>query len=352
MPGLNEQLFRQLDRKFKSVKIAREGVPLTYRRGRLDRYGHRQIDVHEAGEYYQVCCPFCRDTRHRLWINHRWGTREGGERLDFLVCCYNEHCEQTVESFQFKLRAFVWGDSPVPDIKIKANQATGPKEVKGLDISGNFTLLSDLPPDHAARIYMAGRQYDPDEISRDWEVQWCQHSIVMPPNNRLFFPMYANDPSGEQILVGGQSRYLEARTGNDKAPKKVASKWWTYPGTPKSDILYNGWRASKQQDIVVICEGPLDVIRVGPECSVALYGSVASERQKKLLWDNWGFHDAVGILAIDPDAKDSKKTHDLLEWAKGWKYFYQLELPEGVIDVGRMTTSDVWDLIETTIKNA
>ena len=46
--------------------------------------GKPEFQASNPGEYYRIACPFCLDTRHRLWINHRWGVGPDGvpnERL-------------------------------------------------------------------------------------------------------------------------------------------------------------------------------------------------------------------------------------------------------------------------------
>src|SRR5579872_4473281 len=51
------------------------------------------LSVDIPGEYYRVNCPYCTDTRRRLWINHRWGQRDDHGKLNlFLAHCYNENC--------------------------------------------------------------------------------------------------------------------------------------------------------------------------------------------------------------------------------------------------------------------
>ncbi len=33
-------------------------------------------DSDEVGEEYSTSCPFCGDTRGRLYVNHLWGTKD------------------------------------------------------------------------------------------------------------------------------------------------------------------------------------------------------------------------------------------------------------------------------------
>ena len=71
---LNPTLYDRLVREFGSVIIANEGeayIPAL--RSMSIREGERNSPAVAYGEYYRVCCPFCGDGRHRLWVNHRFG---------------------------------------------------------------------------------------------------------------------------------------------------------------------------------------------------------------------------------------------------------------------------------------
>ena len=343
MDVLNPELYGRLLDKFKTVRVARQGVAMQYRVDRDPVTRRRKIEVTAPGEYYCVCCPDCKDRRHRLWINHRWCTEQEGFRLDYMKVCYNEHCEQT-QGFQDRLVSIVFGSAKPPDIQVKAASASS--AIQQLPtLNGRFKSFHTLPPIHPAVRYMESREYDQQLLGETWGVQWCEFSIVMPPRNRLFFPLYGMQDN-KCVLMGGQSRFFDLVRDTGEPPKdKTSPKWWTYPGTPKADVLYNGWRAQRQHDVVVVCEGPLDVIRMGTECAVGLFGSVASDRQKTALWDNWGAKGALGVLALDPNMYEKKATLELVEWFKGWQHFLFLKLPPDVADVGRLKTHEVWDMI-------
>ncbi|GAG32877.1 unnamed protein product, partial [marine sediment metagenome] len=102
---LNPALYKQLLATFGDVRIANHGVPFegTVTLNDLTPTGRPKVKIQTSGEYYCVCCNVCGDTRYRLWINHRWGTLLGGVRLDHLVTCYNEDCDQAL-GFKSRLR--------------------------------------------------------------------------------------------------------------------------------------------------------------------------------------------------------------------------------------------------------
>ncbi len=75
MSPLNPDLFEALAASFGTVLIANEGerARVDYRpswgspKGQVRLKAVRTV----SGEYYRVDCPFCTDTRKRLWINHQ-----------------------------------------------------------------------------------------------------------------------------------------------------------------------------------------------------------------------------------------------------------------------------------------
>ena len=93
MSVLNPALFTALEAVLGPVRVANEGMSMTgtYLPG---VGGKRRFHPSESGEYYRVSCPFCSDTRQRLYVNHRWGTRDEktGGRFRWAARCFNEHC--------------------------------------------------------------------------------------------------------------------------------------------------------------------------------------------------------------------------------------------------------------------
>ena len=88
---LNPFLHERLTSVFESVQIRNEGESM---RGRYvpDVKGRRFI-VDVPGEYYVVSCPFCNDTRNRLWVNHVYGVPDQcGDSRFWAAHCFNEDC--------------------------------------------------------------------------------------------------------------------------------------------------------------------------------------------------------------------------------------------------------------------
>jgi hypothetical protein len=278
---LNKPLYDTLVRVFKSVQVANEGVPFEgMLRKPATASGYRGYKAYTVtkGETYRVCCPFCKDTRHRLWIGHRWGTKFRGERITHAECCYNENCHET-KDFYVKLCDYMAGYTPPPmrsDIVSHADAA----EVKTMELPGVCVPINTLRQDHAAATYLKERKYDIDELATQWGVVWRTRGSALHTTYRLVIPVYDVDPATPR-LVGWQVRYFDTRTGCAAPTDKHIPKYMTAPGFRKARALFNGQRAF-QQPYVVICEGPFDAMRVGAN-AVALLGAVASNTQVDML---------------------------------------------------------------------
>ena len=72
---LNPGLYRRLQLNFHRVKFADEGTAMQAQ-GVLDAAGDKQLIFTQSGEYYRICCPYCNDTRFRLYVSYMFGKRD------------------------------------------------------------------------------------------------------------------------------------------------------------------------------------------------------------------------------------------------------------------------------------
>lgn len=345
---MNPQLYAALQASMGTVKIANEGE--AFKASILaDPYASKQsgagrkrlrVEYLQRGETYRVCCPVCGDTRHRLYINHRWGTVYKGIRLWYLAHCFNEECH-TQGGFHDMLKLRILNKTLLSPVIDTATEIS--KKVK---ITGNFIRLDKLPPDHAAARFMRDiRHFDPIYAGQEWNISWCDFSLVLPMTNRLFFPIFDYTAEDHLELVGGQGHWLDTMTLNGKPDKSDGVKWFTWPGTHVGQHLYNGYRAAQQDKLIVVVEGAFDAMRLGPEYAVALFGHTATAKQKELLKNHWGDRGAAAVLILDPDMNDDKNSLELERWFMlNFKKFKRLKLPGGV-DPDDMAASDLWTFI-------
>lgn len=290
---LRPELYRRLVQRFTHVAVADAGVPMSsvIERRAIDNKKHLRLVT--PGEYYRISCPYCNDTRQRLWINHMWAYRNAdtGSNNLWLCVCYNEACLKTCErqrDLYNKVFDDTWPYDPQKDIVIKGMAPPAPSAPSTAELPGTVQPLDHLPPDHRACDYLRARGYDPIRLSR--ALGYCVQNLPRYPSarDRIIIPIYMR---GE--LVGWQGR-LCYDTDN-----KYVAKYYSQPGMRKSAMLYN-FDNAKKYPFVVVCEGPTDVWSFGPE-AVALFGKTASAAQRLLISSQWK---SGIVILLDADAAE------------------------------------------------
>jgi hypothetical protein len=287
---LNSMLYGLLEHKFGEIVIANEGVSAHVQK-LADPLRPGKI-IERAlvwGEYYCVNCPFCSDTRHRLWINHLYGSDwEHGRRTHtHLATCYNENClDKPGRRGQLETLVFGPGRPLIKRVTIKAPSCSFVH--KAVEPPGEVCSIAGLPDSHPAVVYVKSRGFDPLRLDKFFKVGACtrteteRYRIML---NRLYIPIIFNNE-----LVGWQGR----ATNPTSVPK-----YFNCPGTSKSRMLYNFDNASMQPYVVVV-EGVPSVWRIGRE-AVCLFGKTMSLYQQTTISTTWAGKPV--ILMLDHDAK-------------------------------------------------
>jgi len=322
--ALNRTLFRRCKAVFGNVRISQVGEK-QIRKTSIDLITGKpkEVIIH-AGEYYAVCCPFCNDTRFRCYINHCYGSdNQWGKPQLHLATCFNGGCPLALKTAHIyeELEQMLVGHHLVDLRKVQL------REGRTVDVSkirsswpGEVTRVDKLPSTHEANVYLAGRGFDPDKIGRFYNVHWCHTSDRYICRNRLIIPIYH-----DKQMVGWQAR---AAFETDWK-KSSLPKYYTAPGTPRRNILYNLGNAS-QYEVGIIVEGVTDVWRVGPQ-AVCTLGATLTNEQQTLFRQH--FKDYSGVLLFDPDVKDKLESKvngieaDLNARLKSG--FCSVQLPEG-----------------------
>ena len=287
---LNAVLYSLLAHKFGEVKIANEGVHAQIQKMADPlRPGKFIEQAHTWGEYYCVNCPFCKDARHRLWVNHRYGADyENGRRTGtHLATCYNDNCLSS-RGRREQLEDLVFGHGRPLQQKIPIKAATTSFVHEAVKAPGEVCSIAGLPEFHPAVKYVQSRGFDPVALDRHFQVGVCTYitearfKLML---NRLYIPITFN-----RQLVGWQGRAI----GEDKVPK-----YFNCPGTSKSRMLYNFDNASQEKYVVVV-EGVPSVWRIGT-AAVCLFGKTMSLYQQMTISTTWAGKPIV--LMLDNDAK-------------------------------------------------
>lgn len=307
---INPGLYSILNQYFAGgVTIANQGEPMLgtcYREasGRL-----KMIPSH-AGEYYRVNCPFCRDTRKRLWVNHMFGQPGPDNKpMYYLATCYNDNCLENVDNWR-KLLDIIFGfrnaDSrrnPVMPLNIP--QDFDFSAIEKAEPPGDVILLTDLykrDMQHPAVVYMMqSRRYTLQMLS-DYNVSYCVNASprFREAQGRIIFPCYMH---GE--FVGWQGRYV------GETDWRHTAKYYTMPGFKKTRALYNHDRA-KYHPYVVVVEGVTDCHVLGDR-AVALLGKTVSPTQQGILATTWAGKPV--LLLLDPGTE--KETEKAVQGLSG-----------------------------------
>lgn len=295
--GLYDKLWSLFEGR---VAVANEGEPFRSTVARSIT-GKTRMNVSESGEYYCVACPFCHDTRRRLWINHMFG-QPGHDNwpMKFLSICYNEHCMDKADN-RNRLYELIYGFRNAN----QRNNTTG-FGVRVVDMDDSAAIpvaappgvvlpLTDLyrsNPNHPALLYMLyDRQYSLEQLDR-WGVGYCSSASnrFLTAGGRIIFPIMFNSQ-----YVGWQGRY----NGELESWKSVP-KYYTMPGLKKQKMFYN-FDNAVTQSCAVLVEGVTDVHRVGL-AGMATLGSSLSLMQAQLLAMH--FTGKPIIVLYDPEAVD------------------------------------------------
>jgi len=341
---INNSLYAALVNAFQNVKIAKEGQSMVYRiiTNPITQQRQASIQTDCRGEEYRICCPFCGDTRHRLWINHKWQTRDEANGITFgnLLNCFNDGCPLNKDSGEDSKRRDCVDDlkkliSPlmrhtvnihVERVDVKETIPALPKDV---------VSIGQLGVAHHAISYLRARGFNLDLLIQDWQVMYCANDLHPFVDNRIIIPVYYGGK-----LVGWQARYIGKPSDN-------VPKYFTMPGMRKSAIIYNFDRA-KHYRFGVLVEGATDVWSVGFQ-GIATFGAELHTHQLACISAAW--RDTGVVLLADGDVTDTDEKAARYERLKSRLNscnfpcgVLEVRLPSGT-DPGFYRSNDLWALI-------
>jgi len=295
------------------VIIANPGETMTGTYAYGPAAGQHRWLIANWGETYRINCPFCSDTRHRLWINHRYGQPDaamGGQPMKALAICFNEDClkdydnrEQLFEwIFEIRRRGY-----EVPRIS-EAGVTQAATCLAPCTWPGDMCPLPDF-----ALSYLAQRGFYADTVQR-FDLRFCVRSAEFPSAaGRIIAPIVMHG-----TMIGWQGRSIGDGT--------YGPKYYTKPQFPKRMALYN-LDAARGRSFGVVFEGITDVWRL-PGYGMALLGKTMSLQQQVLLREAFPEAQPI-ILCLDPETWDNcaMKIHEMIQ---GWPNpIVRVKLPDG-----------------------
>ena len=302
---LNPALYAMLEHKFGTVRIHSAGCKAQFEK-RPDPFnpGQTRKEYYSHGEYDAICCPFCKESGSRLWVNHLYGEefREHTMRRSntHLAICYRNNClKQPGLSRQFEDLVFGPNKRALPKMPIR--MADPETSLVMIEPPGEIVPLTDLPAEHPAMAYLYSREFDPAELTDNFNVGVC----VAPDKdkfklvkNRIYIPVTFNGR-----LAGWQARSV----GDDS----YGPKYYNSPGMQKSRTLYNYDTASKQP-LVVVVEGVPSVWRIGAP-AVCLFGKSMSHWQRTTIATTWAGKPVFFLLDSDAHIELDRGVIELCE---------------------------------------
>jgi len=217
-----------------------------------------------------------------------------------------------------------------------------------VEMPGNLVELNVLASDHPAIRYIKHRGFDPQELNDVFGVRYCTNgktfAHIFNTTNSLIFPMWMHSK-----LVGWQSRLLytpDEMTDQECEQMGFAKdsdgdwikppKYWTSPGLPKGQILFNYDWASKSE-VVVLCEGTFDAMAVG-RSGVAALGKGVTEYQTRLIANTSTWK--LAVLLLDPGDADKEMLQLTRTLATNMDYL-EVQL-QGYKDAGETPRLEIW----------
>jgi hypothetical protein len=304
---LNPTLYFALERRFGRVRIANQGIGMSWSEPQLPTFDFSgksprpRRTVYLRGETYYVNCCFCNDTRGRLSFNHRWGVYDPGTRSDnlWLCWCFNEECTR---NFQVCLQ--------LKDLLLDVARVTGemlrrptriarPGEVRSPGVMMPVDQLAKQLPHHPAAVYLFRRGFDLQELASRYLVCYSFTGEYEDVIGRIVFPIRENGK-----MVGWQARRV-GDVEEDRLDGTVAPKYFTCPGFQKSRYLY-GAEHAVESPVIAVVEGATDCWAAGPG-AIALLGKTVSADQASKLCQLLRQHSRPVALALDPDQADSER---------------------------------------------
>lgn len=296
------------------------------------------------GKEVHFNCPFCGDTRHRMYVSLFNGT----------VYCHNCNFSGTIVSLIQNVEGVSWtrANEIFNDVKgsFSIPENVG-KELEEKILEGGFRLDMVKRPIPLPEEY---RPLKPGEINLVGkkalrylhkrgitDKQILQHNfgycISGEYANRVIIPITEN----------GKLRFWVARAIGTTAflkEKSPSNEEWNIS---KSEVIFNIDRASKKYHSCVICEGIFDCLSFG-DIGVSLLGKTLYDAQLNILLDYRNLLTEGVYIAIDYDARD--KATEMAEKLSQYFKVKIVNIPKEFDDPNKYlqthSKADMWKLLE------
>lgn len=372
---LNEPLYKAMSVLFNEQPgIVNEGVPAAIHFPppvasivpTITRINARDVS---GGEQYTVNCPFCGDTRHRLYISATWNAKIeiAGQTYvcsDRLLRCFNEECQRVQSNRDWIVNGLnkLLKDAPALD-SMKLVEPQNSSEVASDSLSNQVPLppnMADIEhpsvPQYIRDYWYNVRGFSADTLRKyGVKIAYLPYPIkrgctmLQQPVTIIPVYQYGNYWFYQARLIpidGKPENGYERNFLNDEYPK-----YFIPHGVKKSWTLYNLDNASKYEDVAIV-EGVTDVWRIGK--AVAKFGRSLSIAQRGVLVKV--FRNKNILLVPDMDDplayEESCKDAVLLRNTGAFKSVKIAVLEKGV-DPGdlRINEEEMWNYLQSRLSS-
>ena len=132
---------------------------------------------------------------------------------------------------------------------------------------------------------------------------------------------------------------------DDRWEDSDVPKYYTCPGMQRSKSLFNFDNAIKNEEFVVVTEGPIDCLKTGLN-SVATFGKKLTRDQIRILCSNW----PKILMILDQDVSTEDEWFKNLESSFKGVYLLTMHL-DGFKDPGDAPRSEIWKQIHNKFGN-
>lgn len=285
------------------------------------------------GLEFKICCPFCLS---------RYGKEDRNYKLSLNPDLNAAHCFRCGYSSSIsKIFKIAPGKQQPARKVVTLNRTSEPP--------GELVRLSELPDDHACCNYIRGRGFSVKALDEYYGVMYCARGRkfaggLYDTTDTVVFPiwMYGKLAGWQSRLMYNPEKLTERECESmgflrDEDGKPIRPpKYFTDPAMKKGECLYN-FDLARQSELVVICEGTMDAMAVGP-CAVATFGKGVSEEQSRLVQCNW----KLAAILLDPGdaAEEMAKLRSSLRAIPS----FIVDL-KGYKDAGEAPSLEIWKQI-------
>lgn len=304
---LNRALYKRLERRFGHVKVSNSQQAMVCKSVKTgDDELKPKLLISHAGEYYKICCPFCRDTRYRMYVNHRFGQLDAYKRpLLFLAICYNEGCLSNRDNFKAFLEML--DEAYLSEARVVPGKVVSEEAQEVMPV-GTTIALNMLHRTHPARLYVESRGFNVDVLANRYGVTYCTSSRYSLATDRLNIPVFEKGK-----LKGWQARFAGELDWKGPNKKELPPKYFNTPEAHfRSRCIYNIDNMCRWETGVLV-EGVTGCWRFGPMAG-AIFGNSMSEAQKRKFLSV--FRKRTAILLLDPEEFESNSTKKLVSEMK------------------------------------